>query len=224
MFTVLFEHFGDPHWWPGRSPFEICIGAILTQNTSWSNVETAISRMRERGLLDPFALLSVPQDELAMVIRPAGHFNRKAIYLRSFSSYVVERYGGDIASMDKVQTLKLRDELLNLKGMGEETADSILCYAMNRPVLVTDAYTQRVLERNFKPLWDLKGPNNKGSYGSVQDHLMERLHGDALFYNRFHALIVLLAKELCKRCPLCSVCPLRGLCTTGTRSIFLDQP
>lgn len=217
MFTLLFGHYGDPHWWPGRTPFEVCIGAILTQNTSWSNVETAISVMRESGLLDPFALLSVPQDDLTRAIRPAGYFNQKALYLRSFSSYLVERYGGDIASMAMVPTLQLRVELLNLKGVGEETADSIICYALNKPVLVIDGYTHRVLERFFGPLWGLKGPGSKGSYGSVQDHLMGRLQGDALFYNRFHALIVLLAKDLCKRRPLCSDCPLRGFCNTGSR-------
>jgi len=215
MFTALYVHFGDPHWWPGETPFEVCIGAILTQNTSWANVERGISNMKGKGLLDPFALLSAPIDELVTAVMPAGYHNRKAAYLRSFSSYLVERYGGHITSMGQVPTARLRDELLKMKGVGKETADSMLCYAFNRPVLVIDAYTHRVLERYYGTSWHLPGPGMKGSYAAVQGHLMEKLRGDALIYNRFHALIVLLAKDLCRKRPLCSDCPLRRFCDTG---------
>jgi len=212
LHTKLFLEFGDPQWWPGDTPFEVCIGAILTQNTSWSNVERAISNLKERSLLSPSAMTSVQANVLSEAIRPSGYYNRKAARLRAFCAYLLERYEGDLEMTRDVPVLDLRNELLAIGGIGNETADSILCYALDRPVLVIDAYTFRALSRIFGSCPELPERGSRGSYGTMQGLLMGLLKGDACLYNRFHALLVLLGKERCRTAPCCIGCPVGPMC------------
>jgi endonuclease-3 related protein len=173
--------------------------------------------LRREGLLDPSALHSADTEDISRSIVPAGYYRQKATYLKGFCSYLSSSYGGDMGPMGEVPTSRLRTELLSLKGVGEETADSMLCYAFGRPVLVIDAYTFRVVGRLFGPDPCIPRPGHKVSYRSMQGLLMDCLRGDALFYNRFHATIVMLAKDICRREPLCDRCPMRTICDTGRR-------
>ena len=196
--------FGPQHWWPGETPFEVMVGAILTQNTAWTNASLAIARLKQVHLLHPFKLLRVPQSRLATLIRSSGYFNQKAKRLKAFIAYFHGKYGGSIRRMKRVPLNLVREELLNLPGIGPETADSILLYALDKPIFVVDAYTRRILARHSIISWD-------ASYQEIQ-HLFEKnLPRYAPLFNEYHALLVVLGKELCRTHPKCHLCPLRSI-------------
>jgi endonuclease III related protein len=192
---------GPQHWWPGETPFEVCVGAILTQNTAWTNVERAIANLKAKGLLDPFKLHALPAAELAQLIRPAGYFNIKTKRLKSFLKFLNDEYGGDLERMKGERTESLREKLLAVRGIGPETADSILLYALEKPVFVVDAYTKRIFTRH-------EVLSEEADYHEIQDHLVRHLSGDTKTFNEFHALIVNVGKNWCKtREPDCPHCP-----------------
>lgn len=205
IFTRLAQHFGPQHWWPGETPFEVMVGAILTQNTNWTNVARAIRNLKDAQLLDPHRLVALPHAELAMLIRPAGYFNVKTKRLQNFLRYFVERYNGDVERMAAVPLAVLREELLAVKGVGPETADSILLYALQQPSFVVDAYTYRVLQRHY-----LVGEET--TYEELQAFFMDRLPPDTVHFNEYHALLVAVGKHYCRpKNPRCSACPLNGV-------------
>ena len=211
-YDALFAVHGPQHWWPGRTAFEIIVGAILTQNTSWSNVEIAIRNLRREKLLTPRAIEDVSFTRLALLIRSSGYFRQKAKKLKCFVGFLRSEYGGSIARMFRVPTAVLREKLLSVHGIGPETADSILLYAGEHPVFVVDAYTRRLLERH-----QLAAPTQ--GYEEIR-HLFERsLPGEAALYNEFHALIVRTGKEYCRtRNPRCSECPLHSFLPHATQA------
>ncbi len=198
VYELLFERFGKQKWWPTVSDneqFEICVGAILTQNTAWTNVEKAIKNLKENKLLSKEAILNVDKNKLANLIKSAGYFNQKAKKLKEFA-----KFDGEIK----------RENLLNIWGIGLETADSILLYAYNEPIFVIDAYTKRIFFRiGFK----------EESYEKLQNLFMKNLSKDAKLFNEYHALIVELAKEHCRTEPECRNCPLNQICETGKSNI-----
>jgi endonuclease-3 related protein len=204
IYDCLFKRYGHQHWWPGESRFEIIIGAILTQNTSWGNVEKAIRNLKTAGLLDPDSLHKLEIGNLAQLIRPAGYYNIKAARLMHFIDWLFERHGGKLENIDKISTATLREELLSTKGIGPETADSIALYAFDRPVFVVDAYTARVAVRHFlvEPCPD---------YETLQYAFTSALEPDVHLYNEYHALIVRVAKDYCRKQALCPGCPLEHL-------------
>jgi endonuclease-3 related protein len=205
IYNTLFKEFGPQHWWPGETRFEIIIGAILTQNTSWLNVEKAIANLKSASVLEPAKLHALDIAVLASLIKPAGYFNVKAKRLKNFLNWLFENHNGSLQSVDRVNTSSLREQLLAIKGIGPETADSILLYAFNRPVFVVDAYTARVMVRHrLVSEYDL-------TYDSLQDLFTSHLEADAKMFNEYHALIVRLGKDFCKPRPNCDCCPLRHL-------------
>ena len=206
LFWNLYNYFGPQYWWPGQSPFEIAIGAILTQNTNWQNVEKAIANLKRHGLLTHKAILEIPHSKLAQLIRPAGYFNLKAKRLKNFVNFVEEEFQGDMQKMALLNTAQMRQKLLNVNGIGPETADSILLYALEKPIFVIDAYTVRVLARHDMICLE------EAQYHLIQDLFMENLPTDICLFNEYHALFVRLGKEMCKRKrPTCTPCPLKDL-------------
>jgi endonuclease-3 related protein len=204
IYQLLYERFGPQRWWPGQTQFEIIVGAILTQNTSWANVEKAIANLKSADRLTPEALHSLDHAQLAELIRPAGYFNVKAKRLMSFLNWLFEDYNGRLEDLEGVKTYQLRAELLSVKGIGPETADSILLYAFNRPVFVVDAYTARVAVRHH-----LIEPD--AGYEQLQDLFQSNLQQDVQLFNEYHALLVRVGKEFCKPSPKCPACPLNHL-------------
>jgi endonuclease-3 related protein len=203
IYNHLLAYFGLQHWWPGDSPFEIMVGAVLTQNTNWSNVEKAIANLKAAGLLAPAALAALPAAELAELIRPAGYHNLKAARLKNLF-VLIEEQGGVEALLEQ-PTATLRELLLGVKGIGPETADSIVLYAAGRPVFVVDAYTHRILFRHGLISEDC-------DYFQMQELFMDNLEEDAALFNEYHALIVRVGKEFCRKStPKCSDCPLAEL-------------
>jgi endonuclease-3 related protein len=201
-FNSLFTAYGPQHWWPGRSRFEIIVGAILTQNTSWANVERAIRNLRAAKLLSSDAIRCVPSAKLAKLLRPSGYFRQKTKTLKSFVRFLYAVHGGSLSRLFKTPTPILRDQLLALRGIGPETADSILLYAGKHPVFVVDAYSRRILERH-----GLCDP--RASYEQVRAIFENSLPRDHQLYNEFHALVVHVGKNYCRpknpRCPECSL-------------------
>jgi endonuclease-3 related protein len=209
VYGRLLDAFGPQHWWPGESPFEVMVGAVLTQNTNWKNVERAIHNLREADLLEPHALLEVPLEELEELIRPAGYFRVKAKRLRSLLEFFVGRYDGSVEAMSATSVAELRGELLAVHGIGPETADSILLYAVGLPIFVVDAYTHRIFARHGWIGFD-------ADYHQIQDYVQGELPQDAPTYNEFHSLLVRLGKNYCvKTNPKCAECPLRELLPNG---------
>lgn len=205
VFRRLFEAFGPQHWWPADEPFEVCVGAILTQNTSWNNVSRAISRLKSKGLLNIGALCQVPVDSLAAAIRPAGYYNLKARRLKGFVDFLVSRHEGSLERLFSLGLKSARQALLEVKGIGPETADSILLYAGGLPTFVVDAYTIRALRRH-----DLVSDDS--GYEDIRALFMDYLPSDVALFNEFHALWVALGKGFCKRgMARCEACPLRDL-------------
>lgn len=202
IYNKLFSFYGPQNWWPGDTPFEVAVGAILTQNTSWSNVEKAIRNIKKEKLLSAKALHALPVNKLASLIKPAGYFNIKAGRLRSFIDFLVHEYSGSMHRMKKKGALELRQELLGVHGIGPETADSILLYALGKPVFVIDAYTKRVLSRHA--ILDF----NAG-YDEYQRLFHSALDEDVQLFNEYHALFVMVGKDFCKPKPLCGACPLK---------------
>jgi len=213
IFDRLAAHFGPLHWWPAQTPFEVVIGAILTQNTAWRNVEYAIANLRNAGLLSSSSMREIGQEELEALIRPAGFFRQKAERLKLFVEHLYRGHGGDLALMLAGPLDTVRAELLGCKGVGPETADSILLYAGNRPSFVVDAYTRRLLTR----LGLLKGEE---SYEAIRALFMDHLPHRSDLFNEYHALIVEECKVFCrKRSPLCSCCPLLAGCQHGRTAV-----
>ncbi len=202
VFDALLAAFGPRHWWPGDSPLEIMVGAVLTQNTAWSNVEKAIANMKAQGVLTFEALTEIDEAALAGIIRSAGFYRLKSRRLKQLIAYFHRRYDNRLENTAGVPTGTLRAELLAVNGIGPETADSILLYALERPVFVVDAYTKRLL-RNHR-LYD-----GDDGYHDVQAFFTENLPEDISLFNEFHALIVRLCQEHCRKKPLCDTCPLR---------------
>ncbi len=205
IFKLLYNHFGPQQWWPGDTPFEVMVGAILTQNTNWINVEKAIYNLKSKGVLDVKKIARCPESLLAELIRPAGYYNVKTKRLKNFVEYFIQQYDGKIEQMKIVGTERLREELLKIKGVGHETADSILLYALEKPVFVVDAYTKRVLTRH-RIIAD-----GKLTYDEVQKIFHDNLPEDVQLFNEYHALFVRLGKEYCRPKPLCEGCPLSGM-------------
>ncbi len=204
----LRARYGPLHWWPAETPFEVCVGAVLTQNTAWSNVEKALAALRAAGLLeDPRAMLALPERRLAALLRPAGYFRVKARRLRALLRWLLDR-GGDAAAALRGDPARLREDLLGVHGVGRETADSILLYAGGHPVFVVDAYTRRVLGRHalFDPAAD---------YDAIRAWFEANLPRDAALFNQFHAEIVVAGKDHCRPRPRCEGCPLEPLLPRG---------
>jgi endonuclease III related protein len=203
IFNVLLNQLGKRHWWPGDSPLEVAIGAILTQNTSWKNVERAMERLKEAGLVDALKIVAAGVDHLGGVIRPAGFFNIKAKRLKAFAQYLSDGYGGSMERLKEGHAEQLRRELLGINGVGQETADSILLYALEKPVFVVDAYTRRFMKSHGLS-------DGNPSYGDMQAYFMDNLPVDIYLFNEFHALIVRLCQLYCVKVPRCVVCPLEA--------------
>lgn len=211
IFDLLRLSYGPQHWWPGDSPFEVIVGAVLTQNTAWHNVAQAIANLKREGLLQPGALLRAEPDMVKALLAPAGYYNVKYDRLMSLLRFL-DGYGTDLERLRSLPLDGLRAELLEVKGVGPETADSILLYALQGPVFVVDAYTRRLFSRLGY------GWMEAASYDQVQRFFMEALPQDTPLYNEFHALIVVHSKDACKKRPLCEGCCLRSLCAALGRS------
>lgn len=204
IFDRLYAHFGPQGWWPGNSAFEVVVGAILTQNTNWKNVERAIANLKEAGLLAFSAMLALPPDLLAEYIRPAGYYRIKAQCLQNLLHMVAEEYGS-LEDFLALPVGPLRERLLQVRGIGPETADAITLYAAEKPVFVVDAYTFRILLRHNLV-------DEDADYAGMQELFMDSLPPDTKLYGEYHALLVQLGKQFCKKTkPDCEHCPLRGL-------------
>ncbi len=204
MYERLLESFGPQQWWPGDTPFEVAVGAILTQNTNWGNVERAIRNLKRSGKLGAKAIHTMDNAELAELIRPAGYFNVKAKRLKSFVGFLVGSHGGSLKRMSRVPLEDVRLQLLEVHGVGPETADSIILYALGKPVFVIDAYTRRVLSRH--------GVMEEGEgYETFRGLFEDNLDHDLKMFNEFHALFVAVGKHYCRpKNPKCSECPIKG--------------
>ncbi len=205
IYATLVGRFGLAGWWPGESDFETCVGAILTQNTAWSNVEKTLTQLRGRGLLSFEPLSRVPLAKLRPLLRSSGTFNVKARRLSAFLEFLAREYGGRVEGMRAEDGLVLRRKLLAVPGIGPETADVIALYAAGHPLFVVDAYTRRIFER----LGVLSG---RETYDEVQRVFLKALPADPALFNDFHAQIVTLAKEHCRKRPVCRDCPLDRMC------------
>jgi endonuclease-3 related protein len=205
IYRRLFDCFGPQHWWPAEEPFEVIVGAILTQSAAWGNVEKAIANLKAAGALSPAKLRRLQLPRLARLVHPCGYYNAKALKLKSFAFWLGNHYSDDLDSLFTSNTDDLRQQLLSVHGIGQETADSILLYAAGKPVFVIDAYTRRIIGRiGLIP--------DKDSYVGYQAFFMEHLPADAAMFNEYHALLVRLGKGFCRRRPLCPQCCLSGVC------------
>jgi len=204
IYEILHEYFGDLHWWPGDSPFEVVVGAILTQNTAWKNVEAAIRRLKAEDLLHPARLRPLADQHLADLIRSAGYYRVKTKRLKAFLHFLNQDYQDDLDALFAEDLWVLRKKLLLVHGIGEETADSILLYAGGKPVFVVDAYTRRIMQRHCII-------SDKTPYEDIQTLFMADLPRSAPLYNQYHALLVNTGKQFCrKQNPKCEICPLQS--------------
>jgi endonuclease-3 related protein len=203
IYDRLYRHFGPRHWWPADTPLEVMVGAILTQNTSWNNVEKAVHNLKRAKVLRLTRLQKLPERQLAVLIKPAGFFNLKAKRLKNFVKFVALRYNS-VQSMISRPLNALRRELLHIKGIGPETADSILLYAAGKPVFVIDGYTKRIFSRHGMV-------DRAVSYEELQQLFMRNLPRSVRLFNEYHALLVEVGKQYCKRRPRCTACPLKGI-------------
>jgi endonuclease-3 related protein len=206
IYTRLLSCYGPQQWWPGDGPFEVIVGAILTQSAAWKNAEKGITNLKKAGFLSPQALRDLPSSNLAELIHPCGYYNAKAAKLKAFVKWFGECFADDLEKMFGGATGRLREDLLKVHGIGEETADSILLYAGNKPIFVVDAYTRRIIDRiGIKP----KG----NEYAEYQDLFMSNLPRDSRMFNEYHALLVALGKNICrKKDPRCGGCCLNEIC------------
>lgn len=213
-YETLAKTLGPMHWWPARTPFEVIVGAILTQNTAWRNVERAIANLRRERLLAPRAIERVSTQRLARLVRPSGYFRQKAKKLKAFVRFLRNEYAGSLTRMFATPTLELRERLLGVFGIGRETADSILLYAGGHAIFVVDAYTHRILGRHgLTPVERA----NRSDYEAVRSLFETHLPRDARLYNELHALLVNVGKNWCRsREPRCSECPLRSHLPAGS--------
>ncbi|MDZ4859457.1 MAG: endonuclease III domain-containing protein [Candidatus Hydrogenedentes bacterium] len=212
MFSEIYDrlqtHFGPTHWWPGDTPFEIAVGAILVQNTAWVNVEKAIRNLKAADMLYPTSILHADEAALQKLLRPSGFFRVKSVRLRNFCRYFVERYDGDFERMAERSLEELRAELLQVPGIGPETADDILLYACNKPVFVVDAYTRRMLSRHGLA-------KSAMPYEELRALFERNLDSDLHMFKEYHGLIVSAGKDFCRRAPKCELCPLGPMLKNG---------
>ena len=208
LYWRLLDRFGPQGWWPGETPFEVALGAILTQNTNWQNVSRVMAALRTDGELDPVVLAQMPEAELAVRFRPAGYYNLKARRVKNFLTFLAARFANSMENMALEELEPLRAELLSLHGIGPETADSILLYALHKPTFVVDAYTFRILSRH-------EVVTEPCSYEELRQLFMEHLPWEVPLYQEFHALFVRLGKEFCRPKPRCAGCPLEDWPDTG---------
>ncbi|MEJ2516116.1 MAG: endonuclease [Gammaproteobacteria bacterium] len=211
LFRTLMDHHGPQEWWPARTRFEMVAGAILVQNTRWSQAARAVDVLEQRGWLEPGTLAAAPLSELAAAVRPAGFYRRKAPALKAFARWLVD--AGGFENLSALDTAPLRRLLLDREGIGPETADCILVYAFGRPVFIADSYARRLLNRTGV-LGDRTG---RAGYEAVRSFCESRLPGSASLMNEFHALIVAHSKHPCGREPRCAGCVLAAGCATGRR-------
>jgi len=205
VYRRLFSAYGPQHWWPAEEPFEVMLGAILTQSAAWRNVEKAVVNLRAAGALTPAAIRRLPLPELAQTIRPCGYYNSKAHKLKSLACWLEDTCADDLGKLFAIDTGSLRQSLLAVRGIGPETADSILLYAAGKPVFVIDAYTRRIVNR-------LGLAVERDDYSAYQRLFMANLPADAGMFNEYHALLVQLGKDACRKRPLCPRCCLGDMC------------
>jgi len=205
IYRRMSEYFRPQHWWPGETPFEVMVGAILTQNTNWQNVEKAIANLKEADMLSLPAMASLGAEELAEYIRPAGYYNIKAGRLQNLFTMIAEHWDNDLDYLLQQPAPVLREQLLSVKGIGPETADSMVLYAAGQPIFVVDAYTHRILTRH-------EVIPDDSDYFQIQEIFMDNLNEDAALFNEYHALLVQVGKQFCKKSkPQCGGCPLAGV-------------
>jgi len=205
IYRRLLDHFGPQHWWPAQEPFEVIVGAVLTQSAAWGNVEKAIANLRVAKALSPRTLRQLSLFKLTKLVHPCGYYNAKALKLKSFAFWLGNHYDDDLDRLFASNTDDLRQQLLSIHGIGQETADSILLYAANKPIFVIDAYTRRIINRiGLAP--------EKDSYAAYQALFMEHLSPDTELFNEYHALLVCQGKNVCRRRPLCPQCCLKDIC------------
>jgi len=204
IYRKLYRAYGPRHWWPGETPFEVMVGAILTQNTSWRNVEKAIQHLKGKGFLNIRGIHQLKKSELASLIKSSGYYRIKADRLKAFVFFLVKNFNGDIERMVKEDLETLRPKLLAVKGIGPETADSILLYSLRKPIFVVDAYTKRVLLHHGMI-------SERASYEEIQRLFMDHLPHEEKLFNEYHALLVHLGKTVCKKIPRCDICPMKSV-------------
>lgn len=205
IYRLLFSHYGPQRWWPADSFLEMLVGAVLTQNTNWKNVEKALESLKQAEMLSLEALSAVSMDELAQLIRPAGYYNLKSKRLKNLLQLIADEYGGDLQKLQDDDLQSSRKKLLGVKGIGEETADSILLYGCSHPIFVIDTYTHRVFSRHNLV-------EEESTYADMQQSFMDSLPSNAQLFNEYHALIVRTAKDYCRKSkPLCDACPLNSV-------------
>lgn len=217
VYARLYAHFGPRHWWPSKGgAFEIIVGAILTQNTAWTNVEKAMTNLRRERLLSPSRLHGTRRARLARLIHPSGCFNVKAKKLHAFTAFLFEKHRGSLRRLFALEVDAMRGELLAVYGIGPETADSIILYAAHKPIFVVDAYTRRVFAR-------LGLTRENASYDELQGLFHTNLEREERLFNEYHALVVAVGKHMCSKSkPKCGACPLREICPTGKRATGTD--
>jgi len=205
IYHRLLAHYDPQHWWPAEEPFEVIVGAILTQSAAWGNVEKAIANLRAANALSPKALRQLSTPKLAKLVHPCGYYNAKALKLKSFAYWLGNHHRDELERLFASDVGELRQQLLSIQGIGQETADSIILYAAGKPIFVVDAYTRRIISRiGLAPA--------KNSYADYQALFMENLPPDAALFNEYHALMVCLGKKVCRPQPLCPQCCLSELC------------
>ncbi len=214
LYSRLMEVYGPQNWWPAETPFEVVVGAVLTQNTAWRNVEKAIGNLKREGLLDPESILRTPDDVLRELIRPAGFYNQKVRRLKAVCKLIVG--SGGLEELFSLPLKDLRDTLLSVKGIGPETADAIILYAANKPTFVVDRYTHRIFTR--LGIWD-----GNYDYDGIKKLVESEIPPNVDVYKEFHAVIDEHAKRICRKRPFCSVCPLRDLCPYATSVAASDS-
>lgn len=202
IYRKLYKAYGPRDWWPAETSFEVMVGAILTQNTSWRNVEKAIQKLKGKGVLNPEGIHDLKKTQLASLIKSSGYYRIKTDRVKAFVNFLFEEFDGDLKRMGRERLGELREKLLGVKGIGPETADSILLYGLKKSIFVVDAYTKRILSRHKMIL-------ENTAYEEVQKLFMEHLPLDEKLFNEYHALLVHLGKTVCKKIPRCDICPLR---------------
>ena len=210
IYRRLMDGYGPQHWWPAEEPFEVMVGAILTQSAAWVNVEKAIANLKSARALSPEALRNIPLDRLSSLVYPSGYYNAKALKLKSLVDWLEEFCNNDLGRVFAGDATRLRQQLLSVYGIGPETADSIILYAANKPVFVIDAYTRRIISRiGLNP--------DRNSYSAWQSLFIDNLPAETELFNEYHALLVCLGKNICRKRPLCQQCCLRRICDFGRK-------
>ena len=211
IYQTLYNHFGPQHWWPGDTPFEVIVGAILTQQTSWNNAEKAIKNLKKENLLDSKKLHDIKNEKLERLIKSSGYYRQKTKKLKNFMNFLWENYDGSLEKLFDQPIPKLRKNLLSINGIGKETADSIILYAANKPIFVIDSYTVRLINR--------LGITQEKDYNKIQELFQKNLSQYVHLFNEYHALIVHLGKNYCKKKPRCDECPLKQNCNSAKKNL-----